>query len=437
MRFSVVLVLLLVFPRGLRAELNWSSFRGPTGQGVSTEAHIPTRWSETEHVRWKTAIPGKGWSSPVSWGDFIWLTTAIEAEASDEELKKRLTNPREASQRQLASSISLRVICVRRDTGVITKDIELFNVENPNPIHLLNSYASPTPALARGRLYCHFGTFGTACIDTQTGEKIWATQLPLQHGVGPGSSPVLWKNLLLLVCDGMDAQYVAAVDTSSGDIVWRQERPPMEGTDGDFHKAFSTPLLVKWNDEEQLVIPGAQWFVSHAPSSGELLWRVNHGRGFSNVAAPVFADGIAYMITGFTKPELWAIPVSLRGEFDSSQVLWEQKRQIPKKFSPILTGGAIYLIGDNGVLSCVDINNGEIRWSKRLGGNYSASPILVGDRIVLCSHEGKSTVFRANPREFLLLSENQLDGQLMASPLPSNGSLYIRSDTHLYALQDN
>ncbi len=412
----------------------WPAFRGTTGQGHATNASPPKEWSSKESITWQTSIPGKGWSSPVVIGDRIWLTTAVENLADENEKADLLKGDKQARQKQIAKTVSLRAICVDMDSGQILQNIELFSVENPGPIHLLNSYASPTPVLESGRLYCHFGTFGTTCLDTGTGEKLWERRFPSEHAVGPGSSPIVWKDLLILVCDGMEAQYVMALDKATGDVVWKTDRPPMEGDNGDFHKAFSTPIVADWNGTTQLLVPGAQWFVSYDPRNGEMLWHINHGKGFSNVAAPVFSDGVAYLITGFTKPELWAIPVSSRGELNASNVLWEQKKQIPKKSSPQLVGKDIYLISDNGILSNVDADSGEIRWVKRLGGNYSASPILADGCLYFCSHEGKTTVVRCNSRAFELVAENELDGQLMASPVAIGSSLFLRSDQHLFRI---
>lgn len=427
------------------AASTWPSFRGPSGQGL-VDTLLPTKWSEEENhlenIAWKCPVPGKGWSSPVATGGHIWMTTAVEHVATDAE-KEGLQNEEQPKQRQSTKTVSLRAVCVDAETGKLLHDIELFSVENPDSIHTLNSYASPTPVLEQhpddnsgDRLYCHFGTFGTTCLDTKTGEKIWEKRFPSQHAVGPGSSPIVWEDLLVLVCDGMEAQYVMALNKNTGDAVWRTDRPPMEGDDGDFHKAFSTALAVQdGNGEAQLLVPGAQWFVAYEARNGKMLWHINHGKGFSNVAAPVYRNGVAYLVTGFTKPELWAIPVSSRGELKTANVLWEQKKQIPKKSSPLIAGNEIYVISDKGVLSCVDAGSGEIHWVKRLGGNYSASPILAGGLLYFCSHEGKTTVVRANAEKYEEVAENQLDGQLMASPIAVNGTLYLRSDKHLYRIR--
>ncbi len=429
MRF-VYLFFALSFAASALAEPNWPSFRGPTGQGVTPDESLPMTWSESQNVAWKTPIAGRGWSSPVIWNDEVWMTTAVE-QPSTEGPSTSASDSGDAT----GPSLSLRAICVDRFSGEVNHDIELFRIAKSDKIHAMNSYASPTPVIEQGRLYCHFGTYGTTCLDTVSGEKIWERHIAVQHGVGPGSSPIVWRDKLILVCDGMESQYVMALNKQTGEVAWRTDRPPLKGVNGDVHKAFCTPLAIEWNGVPQLLIPGAQWFVSYAPDTGKTLWQINHGRGFSNVPVPVFADGISYLITGFMKAQLWAMPVSQRGELNAENVLWEQTKQIPLRSSPAIVGSEIYLIADNGVLSCLDINSGEIRWASRLGGNYSASPIVADGRMYFCSHEGKTTIVRPNPDKLEILAENELDGQLMASPVPSDGALFLRSDSHLYRIE--
>lgn len=413
----------------------WPAFRGPTGQGISLDSNLPVHWSETENITWRTEIPGKGWSSPVIWGDQIWVTTAIEHAASESKEAELLKNEKQPGQRQVAKQVSLRAICVHKTTGKLLHNIELTLVKNPASIHTLNSYASPTPVVTQDHVFLHFGTFGTFCLDRQTADMVWNRQLTQEHGVGPGSSPIVWKNLLILVCDGMQQQYVTALHCQTGTEIWKTNRPPMAGDDGDFHKAFSTALAVEANGVSQILVPAAQWFVSYEAASGKMLWFVNHGEGFSNVAAPVYDRGVCYLITGFTKPELWAIPVAARGELSRKNVLWEQTKQVPKKSSPLLVGNELYMVSDSGVLSCVDIQSGEIHWVERLGGNYSASPLLAEGRIYFCSQEGVANVVKPDAEEFQSLAKNQLDGQIMASPATDDGAMFVRTDKALYRIE--
>jgi len=411
---------------------NWPAFRGPTGQGYTTESNLPLTFSETENVTWKTAIPGKGWSSPVIWGSEIWMSTAVVAESTEESADAVAESKEE---KPVAASVSLRAVCVDKVGGKIIRNVELISVEEPESIHALNSYASPTPVVTQDRVYFHFGTYGTVCLNRADAKVVWKKQLPLQHAVGPGSSPIVWRNLLILVCDGMETQYVTALDCETGSEVWKTNRPKMKGDNGDFHKAFSTPLAIEWDGQPQLLIPGAQWFVSYEPSTGKELWQVNHGAGFSNVAAPVFADGISYLITGFTKPELWAIPVKERGELSDRNVLWEQKKQVPKKASPQLIGSEIYMVSASGVLSCGDVTSGDLNWSARIGGNYSASPLHSDDRVYFASQEGVVIVMKPSAEKFEKLAENKLDGQIMASPAADDSALFVRTDQAIYRIE--
>ncbi len=333
----------------------------------------------------------------------------------------------------VASQITLRAVCVDRDSGELLHDIELGTVENPEPIHSLNSYASPTPVIEAGRCYCHFGAFGTWCVDTRSGAVIWDRVLAIQHNVGPGSSPVIAGDRLVLVCDGADQQYIAALDKHDGRTVWRTPRPPIRIEDGDLRKAYCTPLLVSVGDQSLLVIPGAQWVIAYDPRSGEEIWRVDHGDGFSNVPRPVFADGRVFICTGFTSPQLWAIRVDGRGDVTETHVDWKQTKQIPTKPSPVLVDGLLYVIHDRGVATCFDAASGETIRRKRVGGNYSASALHVSGRIYVFSHEGETTVFETG-REYRPLATNKIDGQIMATPAVVGDALILRSDTHLYRL---
>ena len=217
---------------------DWPEFRGPTQDGVVASAKAPVVWGEGDGVAWKTPLPGRAWSSPVVMGDQIWMTTAVEQLASVEERQSSAEGLAKSFNQPvvLAQSLSLRALCVDRVTGELVRDVELFSLDEVDPIHTLNSYASPTPVIEPGRLYCHFGTNGNACIDTSTGEVLWRRVLPLKHYVGPGSSPVVCGDLLILTCDGADQQYVTALDKTTGETVWRRDRPPIRQENPDFPK---------------------------------------------------------------------------------------------------------------------------------------------------------------------------------------------------------
>jgi len=382
---------------------DWPEFRGPTGQGHSDERGLPLAWSETKNVRWKVAIPGRGWSSPAIQGDRIWLTTATD------------------------EGKSLRAISVDRNTGAILQNVEVFRLKSQGNLSSKNSQASPTPVLEGDRVYLHFGAYGTACI-TQSGEIVWKTRLDYDNGQhGPGGSPVVYDNLLIMSCDGQDVQYVVALDKLTGKVRWKKLR---EG-----YQAYTTPLVVRLPAGDQVISPGAFRAVSYEPRSGKELWQVRYGDGFSNVPRPVYSNGLVFICTGFQQPSLLAVRLDGRGDVTKSHIAWTLKRGVSLTPSPLLIGDELYMVSDNGVASCIDAKTGAPHWQVRLGGNHSASPIYADGRIYFLSEEGESVVI-APGKEFKALAKNQLDGPTLASMAVSNGSIFVRSQTHLYRLSN-
>jgi len=382
---------------------DWPEFRGPTGQGHSDERGLPLVWSETKNVRWKTAIPGRGWSSPAIQGDRIWLTTATD------------------------EGKSLRAISVDRNTGAILQNVEVFRLKSQGNLNAKNNQASPTPVLEGDRVYLHFGAYGTACI-TQSGEIVWKTRLDYDNGQhGPGGSPVVYDNLLIVSCDGQDMQYVVALDKLTGKVRWKKFR---EG-----YQAYTTPLVVRLPAGDQVISPGAFRAVSYEPRTGKELWQVRYGDGFSNVPRPVYGDGLVFICTGFQQPSLLAVRLDGRGDVTKSHIAWTLKRGVSLTPSPLLVGNELYMVSDNGIASCLDAKTGAPYWQIRLGGNHSASPIYADGRIYFLSEEGESVVI-APGKEFKALAKNQLDGPTLASMAVSGGSIFVRSQTHLYRLSN-
>ncbi len=393
----------LLFLSVLILAQDWPEFRGPTGQGYSEEHGLPLTWSETQNVRWKVAIPGKGWSSPAILGNRIWLTTATE------------------------EGKSLRAISVDRDTGALLQNIEIIRLNSPGPINPKNSYASPTPVLEDDRIYLHFGANGTACI-TQSGEIVWKTRLEYDNGQhGPGSSPVLYDDLLIVSCDGRDIQYVVALDKRTGKVRWKKLRKG--------YQAYTTPLILRLPQGDQVISPGAFRAIAYEPRTGKEIWYVKYGDGFSNVPRPVYGNGLVFICTGFQEPSLLAVRVDGRGDVTKSHVVWTLKRGAPLTPSPLLVGDELYLVSDGGIATCVDARTGNEYWQARVGGNHSASPIYADGRIYFLSEEGESVVIEPGKR-FKILATNQLDGASLASMAVSNRSIYIRTQTHLYRLSE-
>jgi len=349
------------------ADQNWPQFRGPRGDGTSTARNVPLTWSESNNIAWKVAVPGRGRSSPVVMKDRIWLTTAIEQGLIRTNIK--------GDDMQMTEHVTLQAVCLDTKRGKELWRTTLFELDKPAPVHWFNSWATPSPVVEKGRLYCDFGTFGTAALDSKNGKPLWRTCLPLDHQVGPGSSPVLWDGLLVLVRDGMDAQYLTALDTRSGRAVWRTDRPPIDTTRGDLKKCFSTPLLIGRGNDAQLISTGARWMVSYDPSTGKERWRLRHGHGFSHGSCPVFSHGRAIFSTGCMKADLLAVDVGGTGEVPATNIAWWITQQVPVLSSPTSGGDEIYWVSDEGMASCADARTGEIYWQKRAGGRHFASPL--------------------------------------------------------------
>lgn len=436
MRDVVVCGLILAMASVSRAA-EWKQFRGPDGQGHADVRNLPLKWSETENVQWKTAVPGRGWSSPVFADDTIWLTTAsefpLEGEALEAARAEKLAGNPLAKQMSLAGSVSLYAVGIDAKTGKQRSNIELLSVKNPPAIHSLNSYASPTPVLDGNLLLCHFGELGTACLDVYTSKVLWSVKLPGAHAVGAGSSPVVSGDLIIIPCDGTDQQYVVGLNKRTGEQVWKTMRPKMTGANGDFHKAYSSPLLVNAAGRQQVIIPGAQWVAAYDPVNGHEIWRVRHGEGFSNVPAPVVANDLVCICTGFMQPQLVAIRMDGEGDVTKSHIAWKIPKSIPTMPSPVVVDGQIYVVTDQGVATCANAENGEVIWTKRMGGNYSASPLAAAGRIYFSNREGATTILSPG-KEYNELAVNTLDGQHMASPAVFDESLLLRTNTHLYRI---
>ena len=395
---------------GVIAQANdWPEFRGPTGQGHASDARVPLEWSETRNVAWKTPIPGLGWSSPVIADGRLWITTA-------------LVDPDEGS--------SLRLLAYDVATGSNTLDVEVFDSSEVNPLNPKNSLASPTPVLDRDgeRVYVHFGATGTAAVSTD-GDVIWRSQFPYISQHGNGGSPILYDGQLIVSIDGYDTAYLVALDGRTGEERWRTIRPDRVS------QAYSTPLAIRVGDRDQIVRVSAFRTTGHDPGTGEEIWSVGYPNGFSNVPRPVYGHGLVYLATGFQTPTLMAVRADGTGDVTGSHVAWRLRRGAPLTPSPILVGNELYFVSDFGIGTCVDALTGEIHWQERLGGNHSASPTFVNGRIYFQNEEGVTVVVEPGT-EYRELARNRLDGFTLASMAVSDGALFIRTDTHLYRIEE-
>lgn len=413
----------LLLASHLRAEESWPQFRGPTGQGIATAKGLPLKWSETENVKWKTAIHGKAWSSPVVLGRQIWLTTATE------------------------DGRELFAVAVDRDSGRIIHDLRLFQIPEPQYADKFNSYGSPTPVLEEGRVHVTFGSPGTACLDTTTGKVLWERRdLPCNHWRGAGSSPTVWGNLLIMHFDGADHQYVIALDKLTGKTVWRTDRSvdfqdlTPEGKpirDGDFRKGFSSPLVVTHEGRPLLLSVGSKATYCYEPATGKELWRVEERRHHSGTVRPVYGHDLVFTATGLAKGEMWAVRLGGTGVVTDTHVAWKVTRNVPNRPSPVLVGDLLFMVDqDGGVVTCLEGKTGKEVWRERLPGtgNHSSSPVWAEGRLYFFNENGHGIVIEAG-RQFKVLAENKLDGGFMASPAVAGSALYLRSRTHLYRIE--
>jgi outer membrane protein assembly factor BamB len=434
LRFAIPCpVPILVFAASIvAAEPEWPQFRGPGGQGHATASSLPTSWSESENVAWKAPLPGRGWSSPVIAGNEIWLTTAIESPVSEQEKAERVKGTTNTQPLTVSGRLSMRAVCVDRRTGRIVHDVELLTEERPQPTHTMNGFASPTPVIEEGKLYCHFGTHGTACLDTTMLKVLWANrELVLNHENGPGGSPVLWGQHLIFHCDGSDVQYIVALDKRTGRVAWKTNRSGQMNPEPQLKKAYATPLLLEVNGQPQVLSPASDWLYSYDPRTGTELWRLSYGLlGFSIVPRPVVGHGMLFMSTSFTQPQILAVTL----DDQSPKIVWRHARQAPNICSPLLVADELYLLSDKGIATCLDALTGKPLWTERLSGNYAASPILADGKIYVCSREGETTILAPGP-VFRELGKGRLDGAILASPAAVESALYIRSDRALYRIE--
>ena len=404
----------------LRAADNWPQFRGPTGDGHSDAKNLPVTFSETEHVKWKTAIHGKAWSSPVIWKNQIWLTTAT------------------------LDGKELSVVCLDKETGAILRDTVLFKIAEPQFCHAFNSYASPTPVVEEGRVYVTFGSPGTACLDTATGKVLWErTDFVCNHFRAAGSSPILHGDLLLMNFDGSDVQFVVGLDKKTGRTVWKVDRSidfkdlDAEGkpqAQGDLRKGFATPHIIMQDGRPVLLSSGAKAHYVYDPATGAEISRLEERAQHSASSRPVIAHGMAYYQTGFSRSQLLAVKLGGKGLLDETQIAWREKRNIPNKPSILSVGDLLFMVDDTGVASCLDAKTGAEAWRERLSGGYSASPIFAAGRIYFFSEAGHVTVLEPS-RTFTKLAENKFEAGFMASPAISGNALFLRTRTHLYRVE--
>ncbi|MBP80186.1 MAG: quinonprotein alcohol dehydrogenase [Deltaproteobacteria bacterium] len=387
----------------------WNQFRGPNGDGDAQSSQLPVQFSETENLTWKTPIPGKAWSSPVVKDGKVWVTNAEE------------------------DGYKMWAIQLDWKTGKQIKKVLVFENKEPQFCHPMNSYATPTPVIEGEMVFVHFGTHGTAALDLKSGIKIWERRdFKCDHFRGAAASPITHKENVIIHFDGHDLQYIVCLDQKTGETVWKKDRAYDFKTDnGDRKKAYCTPSVITHNGKEELISPGAVATESRNPQNGDLYWTVRTG-GMNSSSRPIYRNGLVYVFCGMGS--MSAIRPGGSGDVDKTHLVWNRRKVVPKKSSPLLLGEYLFMVSDEGVASCNNPKTGEVYWAERLGvkGQCASSPIHANGKIYSFSSDGDCVVFKPDPSGLKVLSRNKLDEGCMASPAVVGNSLLVRTKKNLY-----
>lgn len=394
---------------------DWPEFRGPDKQGHSTATGLPTEWSERKNVTWKAELPGRAWSSPVVVGDVIYMTNAVGKQDS--------TDPHD--------TYSLRVLALNATDGKLLWDTELFNVDSPHTygVHGKNSYASPTPIYEGGRIYAHFGHFGTACVNAADGAVLWKNDTIKYSPVhGNGGCPVLVDGLLVFSCDAAQNPFIVALDAASGSERWRFQRK----TDAKKTFSFSTPLVIEVGGTKQLISPGSNVLSALDPQTGREIWHINY-EGYSVIPRPVYGNGMIYFSTGYDRPSVIAVRADGKGDVTKTHIAWTIDRGAPHTPSMLLIDDGLYMVADNGMVTCADAKTGKVHYQERVARQTSASPIYADGKIYIQDELGSGYVLKPG-RRLDLISKNELGDKSLASYAVWKNKLLIRTQSALWCI---
>lgn len=397
---------------------SWTHFRGDHLNAISKEKGIPVDWDDSTNVAWKTAIDGKGWSSPIIFGEQVWLTTAT------------------------GGGKEMRALCLDFKSGEIIHNRIIFNPDSLNRIHAINSYATPTGAIEEGRVYLHFGRYGTACLDTETGKTLWERKdMIVEHIQGPASSLLIYKDKLIVHMEGSDLQYIVALDKKTGRTLWKTDRPKELYDQLEYigKKAYITPIIVNADGRDLMISNGSAACIAYDPETGEEVWRIVYGED-STIAMPTESEGIVYYYVGFETDtagerisKLMAVDPDGEGEIEETNVVWNIETPILQLLTPLVKDGLLYTIDSRGDMWCLDASDGSAIWSEGMKGKFHASPVYADGHIYFSSTRGYTYVVKEG-KELELLSENKLEGEIWATPAITGGAIFIRTNKYLYKI---
>jgi len=416
-----------------KADGAWPQWRGPSGQGTSDETNLPAQWSPETNIKWKATIPGRGHSSPIVWGNRIFLTTAIEGElVPGAKAVKHMDGDKEfihpdsvgANHKQ-----TFKVLCIDRGTGKILWTQTAFEGTPYDDRHRKSSFASSTPATDGKSVFAFFGTEGLYAYD-MAGKLLWKADLGKLGtvGMGTGTSPVLYKDVVILQCDEENgaSSFIVGIDKKTGKEVWRTPRK--------VQVSWSTPLLVQTAKRAELITSGNEFVIAYDPATGKELWR-HKGVDSNAIPSPVANSDRVFISAGF--PAKIAMAINLGGTGDLAEaVAWKYEKGTAYVPSPILYGEYLYLTSDRGVLTCLDAKTGEVKYE---GGRvpvpatFTASPIAFDGKILLTSEDGDTFIVKAGPKHEIV-GTNSVGEPVYASPAVADGNIFIRGERNLYCI---
>ncbi|HKV36339.1 MAG TPA: PQQ-binding-like beta-propeller repeat protein [Pyrinomonadaceae bacterium] len=414
---------------------NWPQWRGPDGSGISTEKNLPATWTPTTNIKWKAAIPGRGHSSPIVWGNRIFVTTAVEGDVvPGAKAVKHMAGDKEFLHPDSVGADKkhqFKVIALNRESGKIVWEALAWEGTPYDNRHRKSSYAASTPATDGKMVYAFFGTEGLYAYDFN-GKLEWKAQLGKLGtvGMGTGTSPILFNNLVIVQCDedNGEASFIVALDKKTGKEAWRTPRK--------IQVSWSTPLLVKTATRSELITSGTESVVSYDPATGKELW---HHKGVESnaIPSPVANNEMVFLVAGFPAKIAMAIKLGGSGDLtDTPNVPWKYAKGTAYVPSPILYGDYLYLTTDRGILTCIDAKTGEVKYEGGripIPATFTASPVAFEGKILMTSEDGDTFIVKAGPKHEVLAT-NSVGEPVYASPAIADGRIFIRGEKNLYCI---
>ena len=414
---------------------NWPQWRGPDGSGISTEKNLPASWTPKTNIKWKAAIPGRGHSSPIVWGNRVFVTTAVEGDVvPGAKAAKHMLGDKEFVHPDSVGADrkhQFKVIALNRESGKVVWEVTAWEGTPYDNRHRKSSYAASTPATDGKMVYAFFGTEGLYAYDFN-GKLAWKANLGnmANLGMGTGTSPILFENLVIVQCDedNGEGSFIVALDKKTGKEAWRTPRK--------IQISWSTPLLVKTATRSELITSGTEHVISYDPATGKELWR-HKGLESNAIPSPVANNDTVYLVAGF--PAKIAMAIKLGGSGDltgTPNVPWKYAKGTAYVPSPILYGDYLYLTTDRGILTCIDAKTGEVKYEGGripIPATFTASPVAFEGKILMTSEDGDTFIVKAGPKHEVLAT-NSVGEPVYASPAIADGRIFIRGEKNLYCI---